>query len=502
MEMEPQGPTAKKRRSEALETDKTPPLATAAVEAPNPHPTTTESRSNSPEPPLPGAGGGDGGGVDRISGLPDAILGEIISLLFTKDAARVQTLASRWRNIWSSTPLILDGSDLPADVEDFAAAVSRILCTHPGPGRRFCVPPQYLHDQPATVDAWLQSPALDNLQELDFWDDRFYWQRRVFPPAPPPASTFRFSATLRVATFSRCHLLDATVEGLHFPQIRHLALENVSISEDSLHTIIARCPALECLLLDNSFGFRCVRISSGTLTSIGVGSDCLSDKLQLRELIIVDAPCLERLLHLQLHMGIHVSVVSAPKLMTLGSFADWDDGGRLVFGTTTIQGMRVVSLTKVVCSVKILAVHPRHINLDMIIDLMKCFPCLEKLYIKSCISREMNLWRRKHGHFIKFFDFRLKTVVLEHYWGIKSQVNFASFFILNAGELEVMRIEVAASDYNEAFFAKQHKVLQMEKRASRGARLHFTTGRCHREVHVKHVRDLSIADPFECRCWN
>jgi hypothetical protein len=111
----------------------------------------------------------------------------------------------------------------------------------------------------------------------------------------------------------------------------------------------------------------------------------------------------------------------------------------------------------------------------------------------------MNRWRHKHRDFIKSFDIRLKTIMLKQYRGTRSQVNFASFFLLNARELESMRLKVEFRYYNEAFFTKQHGMLQMEKRASRGARLHFKKI-CTRHVHVNHVYDLSIADPFECRC--
>jgi len=62
-----------------------------------------------------------------------------------------------------------------------------------------------------------------------------------------------------------------------------------------------------------------------------------------------------------------------------------------------------------------------------------------------------------------------------------------------------MRLEVVASDYNDAFFAEQHRMLQMEKRASRGSRLHFTNKICTHGIHVNHVRDLSVANPIECR---
>ncbi|CAN6213739.1 unnamed protein product [Urochloa humidicola] len=87
--------------------------------------------------------------------------------------------------------------------------------------------------------------------------------------------------------------------------------------------------------------------------------------------------------------------------------------------------------------------------------------------MKSCNSAFENFWRRKHRLLLKSLDIRLKTVVLEHYRGINGQ----------------------------------HMMLQMEKRASRGARLDFTTHRCQDDLlPIKHVSDLSITDPFQCRC--
>jgi hypothetical protein len=118
------------------------------------------------------------------------------------------------------------------------------------------------------------------------------------------------------------------VEGIHFPYLKQLGLEDVSISEGLLHTIISSCPVLECLLLKDIFGFGCLRISSNSLRSIDVGADRRRDNLQfLHEVIIVDAPCLERFLYLGNPMNL--TVISAPKLETLGCLNDeWFHGPR------------------------------------------------------------------------------------------------------------------------------------------------------------------------------
>ncbi|KAJ1288879.1 hypothetical protein BS78_02G121900 [Paspalum vaginatum] len=463
--------------------------------------------------PPSGAGGGQEDGVDRISLLPDAILGEVISLLPTKDAARTQTLATRWRHLWCSAPLNLDevalangGAPSSGALGALAGVVSHILSAHQGPGRRFRVCFQHLQIDPATVDAWLQSPALDNLQEIDFF--RMPYAPILPQQPPPPASFFRFSSCLRVTTLSQCHLSDDIAQTLQFPLLKKLALQRVSISEDSLQSIIAGCPVLECFLLKWSSGFRCVRINSASLTSIGVGNSYRNGVPNIEEFVIEDAPYLERFLYLHRHGSLRLSVISAPKLETLGPLHDYDndDSSRVALGSTIIQPRHMrgfqpqaISSATRACTIKILALKFLTLSLDVIIDLMRSLPCLEKLYIEPCRGGGNNAWRRKHRNLIRSLDIRLKTVVLNEYRGIRSEVNFATFFILNAKMLESMRFQGAFDRKSKWFVAEQHRLLQLEKRASRDARFYFTSDSCtHDFLHINHVHDLSIADPFEC----
>ncbi|CAM0949260.1 unnamed protein product [Alopecurus aequalis] len=484
MDMEESDTSSKKRKLAAPKSHGVPPAA-EATGAPGPRP--PPSAHDQHPPP------GEEGGADRISNLADAILGEIVSLLPTKQGVRTGILASRWRHIWSSAPLNLDCEDLPAADEDvLAGIVSRTVSGHPGPGRRFCVPSSFLRHRAATVDDWLRSPALDSLQELEFWFRPYYRPQPL--QQPPPSSTFRFSATLRVVTIGNCNLPDSIVQGLHFPLLKQLGLELVSISECSLHGSIAGCPVLECFLINHGFGFRCLRINSLTLRSICVKNYRMCND-QLKELIVENAPCLQSLLHLDFDYGLHVSVVSAPKLETLGRLTDavyiskQDDLSRLVFGSTVIQGLHVDTLTMVVSTVKILAISMRTLSLDTVIELMRCFPCLEKMYIESQSKKEKIEWRQKHRNVIKCLNIRLKTIVYSWYLGTKSDINFASFFVLNSRVLELMIFQLEPRDYNEEFLIRQRRALQLGDKASKDARFHFTADRCVRG-------DLDLTDPF------
>ncbi|KAF8783643.1 hypothetical protein HU200_000440 [Digitaria exilis] len=232
----------------------------------------------------------ESGEQDFISRLPDGVLGDIISLLPTRDGARTQILSSRWRPLWRSAPLNIEILRYKWWEHTIASATSRILCEHPGPGRRFCV--VYSNANAAgmaLVDVWLRSPALDGLQELEF----HYFNLSGITPLPLPESARRFSPTLVAAIFGYCVFFPDGPH--HYPLLRKLTLSSVEISESSLDAILAGCHVLQSLLLLNNHGPIRVKIASASLRSIGVGSST-QGSIRLQQLVVEDAPCLERLL--------------------------------------------------------------------------------------------------------------------------------------------------------------------------------------------------------------
>ncbi|KAF8690695.1 hypothetical protein HU200_041070 [Digitaria exilis] len=139
-----------------------------------------------------GGGGGEDGGPDLISRLPDEVLGDIISLLPTKDGTRTQAISRRWRPLWRAAPLSLEvGRSLSGQDRKRIIFATKILSDHTGPGRRFSLSDFRLRDRFAKIDRWLGSRALTGLREIEF-----SYERENSLPRPMPPSALRFAPTL------------------------------------------------------------------------------------------------------------------------------------------------------------------------------------------------------------------------------------------------------------------------------------------------------------------
>ncbi|KAF6988109.1 hypothetical protein CFC21_087076 [Triticum aestivum] len=218
---------------------------------------------------------------DLISNLPEAVLCTIISLLPTKDGARTQAIARRWRPLWRSAPLNIDaqnlrtGRSLPLrckkknlSTNNFQPScrcrgprpptdsiVSRILSDHLGPARCFdfrltCIcPKKEGHAQKiAQIESWFHSRSPHNLQELHIFFPILCRAARY----SLPSSVLRFASTVVVATIGHCDVPKEIAPLLNFPLLKHLTLRSVSMSEDVFPRAISSCHVLETLYLQGN----------------------------------------------------------------------------------------------------------------------------------------------------------------------------------------------------------------------------------------------------------
>ncbi|XP_047080149.1 F-box protein At5g03100-like [Lolium rigidum] len=428
--------------------------------------------------------------VNLISRLPDDVLGAIISFLPTKDGARTQVLSRRWRPLWrSSAPLnlVADGNLAMGVTQKRLAVISKILSDHPGPARCFLLRGIFFPISLGQIDGWLRSESLANLQDLELTYTGHY--------GDVPPSVLLFSRTLRVAKFGTCKFPHLIVP--NFPHLKMLTLYNIVISEASLHSLLSACTALESLSLHYLIGIVCLRISSLTLRSM----DFAQGIVFFQEMIIEDAPCLERLIRLSSDNGpTTIRVIRAPKLKILGLLSEGIS--TLSIGTTVFQKMIAVSLTTKVHTMKILFLDSIGPNLDAVLDFLKCFPCLEKLYVISHPQKNMDNVRNYDPlDPIECLELHLKKVVLKNYNGNKKPaVDFAKFFILNAKVLEEMEIGVLNRRNNKKWLRHQRKRLKVENRASQNARIELKRDGQQIFEHHVHTHDFSMADPFDMPC--
>ncbi|XBI41685.1 hypothetical protein VPH35_126120 [Triticum aestivum] len=338
-------------------------------------------------------------GLDLIGALPDAVLCTIISLLPTKDGARTQAVARRWRPLWRSAPL-----NLVADRDLSGNKRKRVAY------------------------------ALTDLQELHLdYDGEEYM---IFPL---PLSALRFAPTLGVASFSCCSFPDLSTQFLNFPHLKQLSMYMVTISDLS-------APSLHFPLLKD----HCM----GT-----------------------------------------VRVIRAPKLQVFGLVSKGIS--KLHIGTTVFQEMIAISVTTAMRTVKVLVIESVGPNFDAVIGFLKCFPCLERLYVISRQCNEMkNVLKYDPLDPIECLELHLKRVAPENYFGNMADVDFAKFFVLNAKVLEQMNFAVPTCHRNDKWRSDQHKLLQVDNRASSDARFEFTSGYGYNGIDDKHTHDLSMADPF------
>ncbi|KAM0931143.1 hypothetical protein ACQ4PT_000513 [Festuca glaucescens] len=355
-------------------------------------------------------------GIDRISGLSNALLRDIVSRLPAKDAARTAVLATRWRGIWHSAPLVLvdthlsDGIWPPTDTLSVAASVSRILAAHPGPFR--CVHLIYsrMGARQTELRRWLRLLAAKGVQELVLLN-------RPWPVDVPLPRTLYSISTLTRLYIGVWKFPDATgLRGVSFPHLRELGLCSVMVENGDIETFVARSPVLEILNIHGSIQGR-VRLwlVSNSLRCVQV---CNS---KMESIALVNAPCLERLI-LSDSMNrdndkcTRVKIGNAPKLRLFGYL----DPGKYALETpaTVIKAGMEATPSMMLTTVKILSFDVCfgvHKDINMMPTFLRCFPNVETLHIKSaeCDQPTGNLnlryWEDQVGPIISV-QYRIKVM--------------------------------------------------------------------------------------------
>ncbi|KAJ1284156.1 hypothetical protein BS78_03G183300 [Paspalum vaginatum] len=371
----------------------------------------------------------DGEDEDRIGRLPDAICRNIISRLPTKDAARTAVLSSRWRHLWVSTSLVLD--DGAGGLAPAAAAAA--LASHPGPVRSARLASSQDPEAVASVFASLAAKGVEDLLVVVNGSWPVEW--RV-------PSDVLGCASLGHLWIGLCQFPDTSGVAPALLSLHELGIVHSCAQDRDLHAVIPRCPELETLALVLTQDYPSfLHIWSGSLRGVVIW------KSKLREVHLDDVPNLDRLLVEPIaDAATHIKIIKAPKLRTLGYF----DVGlhQLKIGNTVIKLETKVKPNAMVRTLRTLALKVQfgvEDQVKLMPILLKCFPCLETLYITSVpseapVSADREFWDQVG--FTECVYSHIKKLVLEAVRGEDSELAFLNFVMGRAQILEDLLVLV------------------------------------------------------------
>ncbi|VAI27582.1 unnamed protein product [Triticum turgidum subsp. durum] len=387
-------------------------------------------------------------GVDRFSGLSDALLRNIVSRLPVKDAARTAVLAARWSGVWRSTPLVLIDTQLisngrtpaRASTPDVTAAVSRILATHPGPFRCVHLTCNRMGAYQGQLRRWIRLLAARGVQDLVLVNRP--WLREV----PLPKTLFTISTLTRLYIGVWKFPDAGGLQGASFPHLRELGICSVAVEDGDIDAFVARSPALEILNIQGrmkgvrlrlvSHSLRCVQICSFVMESIEV----------------VNAPCLDRLI-LSECLGpaggscTRVRIGNAPKLRIFGCL----DPGKYVLeirDTVITAGIKI-SPSMMITTVKVLSLRVRfgvYDDVKMVPAFLRFFPNVEALHMTSekcdhlAGTFDLKFWEEV-GPIVSVL-LRLKVITFREYHARQDEIAFLQYIFQNARVLKDVMIQM------------------------------------------------------------
>ncbi|KAG2582553.1 hypothetical protein PVAP13_6KG198900, partial [Panicum virgatum] len=359
-------------------------------------------------------------GVDRISGLSDALLRDIVSRLPCKDAARTAALARGLaRGAARRRRRPPPGPPAPASAGAAAAAVtsavSCALATHPGPFRCAHLVSGLVDTRQPDLKRWLRLLATKGVQEL------------VLVDRPTPREVLLPDTLFRMDALTRLYLgfwkfpRAAGLKGASFPNLRELGVCSVVVEDGDIDSLVARSPVLEILNLQ------------GTIKE---------------SIAVVNAPCLDRLILWEVRgypnpasgLSTRIKIGIAPKLRILGYLDPAQH--QLEIGGTVIMAGITPTATTILTSVKTLSLTVCFgANGAMMVPaILKCFPNVEALHITSVKCDEpankLNLKLWQEADLIVSVLFRIKVMTIREFRGEQHELAFLQFFYQNARVLK------------------------------------------------------------------
>ncbi|KAI4983721.1 hypothetical protein ZWY2020_025587 [Hordeum vulgare] len=158
--------------------------------------------------------------------------------------------------------------------------------------------------------------------------------------------------------------------------------------------------------------------------------------------------------------------------------------------------MILTSSTMYLHTVKVLALESIGPDVDEVVKFLRCFLCVEKLYIEIRLGPVVDNVIQ-YNNPMECLDLHLTEITLNSYRGTLPEIIFAGFFFVIASVLKIMRFYLHLLRKKE-LFADEHRRLGHNGKVFIEAQFHFVTSldKLFGSPYVKPIHDMSVMDPF------
>ncbi|CAH9098865.1 unnamed protein product [Cuscuta epithymum] len=200
---------------------------------------------------------------DIISNLPDSLRETILNYLPLQDAVRTSVLSSKWMYTWTKIPhLYFDGAIWPESSggdqlelqNECVRRIFHVLLQHEGPITTLylSIPDLEIYSEIDNLMFLLSNSDVEELTLL-FWSGHYKL----------PSTFFKCQRLKSLCLY--CCLVHPPSDFIGFSQLLTIDMYNVAIGSQQLESLIACCPLLEHLKLENFSEYEALEIQAPKL---------------------------------------------------------------------------------------------------------------------------------------------------------------------------------------------------------------------------------------------